>query len=115
MSSVISKRVIVAAIERLSFFIKSDPLLMKRFALLLSMICALATAMPAAAQRDGRNSRGDEHSRRDQREERNERRDDNRRRDDYQREHLSREQREQLRRDIYDHGRDIYRDRRERR
>ena len=91
---------------------------MKRFALLLSMLCALAMAWPAAAQRGDRYSR-DNNQQRDAQQHRDgrdggsryARQEDYRNRDDRQREQLSRDQREQLRRDISDHGREIYRDR----
>jgi hypothetical protein len=87
---------------------------MKVFLLLVSMLCAL-TAWPAAAR--DRDSRGEDgYSQREQRDDRSGRREEGRRRDqEAQREQLSREQREQLRRDIHDHGRDIYRERRGRR
>ena len=91
---------------------------MKVFLLLLSMIFAL-TAWPAAARDRDRDPRGDNgYSQRERRDDRDRpgRRDDWERRDqEAQREPLSREQREQLRRDISDHGRDIYRERRGRR
>ena len=90
---------------------------MKSFIFLLSMLSALVVAGPAAAERGGRDSYArDGGQERQQRDDRYVRQDEyQRRNEDRHREQLSREQREQLRRDISDHGREIYRDRRGRR
>ncbi|HKO89297.1 MAG TPA: hypothetical protein VJU83_12375 [Burkholderiales bacterium] len=91
---------------------------MRRFILLLSMLSALTAAWPAAAERGGREGYGRDGGQRQQqqREDRYVRKDEyQRRNEDRHREQLSPEQREQLRRDIYDHGREIYRDRRDQR
>lgn len=96
---------------------------MKRLLVLIGMLSALAAPYPAAAQHE--NGRSDRYERRDDSRRGNDRdrsaRGDERRGGDRQadrptrRESLSPDERRQLRRDIEDYGRDIYRDRRGRR
>lgn len=94
---------------------------MKRFLVLIGILSALAAAHPAVAgheddrraqryerQDDGR--RGNDREMRDPRQGR-----DNQVERRGRRESLSPDQRRQLRRDIEDHGRDVYRERRDRR
>lgn len=88
---------------------------MKRLIALVGMLCALVAAYPAAA--DYENNRRDQRYERDDRRyerERGEQRDDRRDRGferEQRGERLSPDQRRQLRRDIEDLGRDVYRER----
>ena len=96
---------------------------MKRLLVLIGMLSALVAAYPAAAQHE--DGRGDRYERRDDSRRGNDRdrsaRGDERRGRDREadrpsrRESMSPDERRQLRRDIEDYGRDIYRDRRGRR
>ncbi len=95
---------------------------MKRLLVLISMLSALVAAYPAAAQHE--DGRSDRYERRDDSRRGNDRdrsaRGDERGRDRQadrpsRRDSLSPDERRQLRRDIEDYGRDIYRDRRGRR
>ena len=96
---------------------------MKRLLVLMSMLSALVAAYPAAAQHE--NGRSDRYERRNDNgrgyDRNRDARGDERRGQDRQAdrpsrgESLSPDERRQLRRDIEDYGRDIYRDRRGRR
>jgi len=89
---------------------------MKRLYVLIGMLCCLAAAAPAMADRDGGGGGYDPSERRadDWRDRgHEERRQDVERRS--RRDSLSPEERRQLRRDIKDYGRDVYRERGERR
>jgi hypothetical protein len=96
---------------------------MKRLLVLIGMLSALVAAYPVAAQHE--DGRGDRYERRDDSRrgndrDRNARGDERRGRDreadrPTRRESMSPDELRQLRRDIEDYGRDIYRDRRGRR
>ena len=90
---------------------------MKHLILLLSLLGALNVVGPAMAERGARDGNArDAGQGQQQRQDRYVRQDDyQRRNEDRHREQLSPEQREQLKRDISDHGREIYRERRDRR
>ncbi|HLU77165.1 MAG TPA: hypothetical protein VKZ48_04575 [Burkholderiales bacterium] len=90
--------------------------MMKRLLVLVGMLCTLVAAYPAAAERNDyrhdpryeRNERRD-NGRSDWRDGRNSREQAGERRDRGGR--MSPDERRQLRRDIQDHGRDVYRER----
>jgi hypothetical protein len=94
---------------------------MKRLLVLLSFVFALVIAWPAAADRGDRRGAQDQDRRSVQRDDRDrgrDSRDSNRNYDDrrsQRRDYLSPDERRELRRDIQDAGRDVYRERRPRR
>lgn len=94
---------------------------MKRLLVLLSFVFALIIAWPAAADRGDRRGAQDQDRRSVQRDDRDrgrDSRDSNRNYDDrrsQRRDYLSPDERRELRRDIQDAGRDVYRERRPRR